>query len=223
MPSTELHYLFDPLCGWCYGAAPLVAEARKIVRVVPHAIGMMTGARRRAVTPQLRAFVAPHDARIAQTSGQPFGVGYLDGLLHDTGAVFDSAPPTAAILAADALAGCGLDMLARLQVAHYLDGRRIAEREVLIEVATGLGLAPHSFDAELARQSGAPLLTHVEASRALMAQSGSHGVPGFILDVAGVREVVDVSAHLGHAHVFGAWLSSRITERSASDGDRRGA
>ena len=100
MPSTELHYLFDPLCGWCYGAAPLVAEARKIVRVVPHAIGMMTGARRRAVTPQLRAFVAPHDARIAQTSGQPFGVGYLDGLLHDTGAVFDSAPPTAAILAA---------------------------------------------------------------------------------------------------------------------------
>ena len=20
----QVHYLFDPLCGWCYGAAPLV-------------------------------------------------------------------------------------------------------------------------------------------------------------------------------------------------------
>jgi putative protein-disulfide isomerase len=27
---TTLHYIFDPLCGWCYGAAPLVAAARTV-------------------------------------------------------------------------------------------------------------------------------------------------------------------------------------------------
>ncbi|MEG1327174.1 MAG: DsbA family protein, partial [Janthinobacterium sp.] len=28
MPT--LHYIFDPLCGWCYGAAPLVEAARAV-------------------------------------------------------------------------------------------------------------------------------------------------------------------------------------------------
>ncbi len=29
-PSPILHYIYDPLCGWCYGAAPLVQAARGI-------------------------------------------------------------------------------------------------------------------------------------------------------------------------------------------------
>lgn len=27
---ATLHYIFDPLCGWCYGAAPLVEAARTV-------------------------------------------------------------------------------------------------------------------------------------------------------------------------------------------------
>ncbi|MBE1008635.1 DsbA family protein, partial [Escherichia coli] len=50
-----------------------------------------------------------------------------------TSAVFDSAPPTAAVLAAEALDGLGAAMLARIQRAHYVEGRRIAERPVLLE------------------------------------------------------------------------------------------
>jgi putative protein-disulfide isomerase len=47
-------------------------------------------------------------------------------------AVLDSEPPISAILAADHIASRGLDMLARLQVAHYVEGRRIADRDVLV-------------------------------------------------------------------------------------------
>ncbi|RLR78637.1 protein-disulfide isomerase, partial [Pseudomonas aeruginosa] len=25
MNDLTLHYLYDPLCGWCYGASPLLA------------------------------------------------------------------------------------------------------------------------------------------------------------------------------------------------------
>ena len=28
--SPILHYIYDPLCGWCYGAAPLVEAARAV-------------------------------------------------------------------------------------------------------------------------------------------------------------------------------------------------
>ena len=105
---------------------------------------MMTGvALRQSVTPQLRDFVRPHDARIAQLSGQHFGEGYLDGLLNDTGAVLDSGPPITAVLAAQSLvsdparAGAvGLTALAQIQHAHYVEGRQVASPAVLLELAS---------------------------------------------------------------------------------------
>ncbi|MBV8503943.1 MAG: DsbA family protein [Paucibacter sp.] len=223
---ATLHYLYDPLCGWCYGAAPLVKAAREVVDVRAHGGGMMTGPRRQAVTPQLRGYVMPHDARIAQLSGQPFGEAYFNGLLQDTAAVFDSEPPTAAILAAEALAGRGLDLLAALQVAHYVDGRRIAERAVLIEVASTLGLAPAEFASGLDRQSGAAVQAHFEDTRALMIQVGAQGFPSFALHIGDVMKSVDFSRYLGRPQEFQDWLreqmptvAARAVHRFACDAD----
>ncbi|MBF3187020.1 DsbA family protein, partial [Pseudomonas aeruginosa] len=109
MNDLTLHYLYDPLCGWCYGASPLLAAACEVtgLDVRLHGGGMMTDANRQPVGAGLRHYVMPHDLRIAQLTGQPFGKDYFDGLLRDTSAVFDSAPPTAAVLAAEALDGLG--------------------------------------------------------------------------------------------------------------------
>lgn len=208
MNPTTLHYIYDPLCGWCYGAAPLVKAAREVIAVRPHAGGMMAGARRQAVTPQLREYVKPHDARIAQLSGQRFGEGYLDGLLRDTGAVFDSEPPTAAMLAAEAVAGRGLDMLAQLQIAHYVEGRRIAERAVLIEVAATLGLDSAAFAEALDRHLGEAVQAHIQETRALMAQVGAQGFPSFVLETESRFQSVDAARYLGHPQDFQDWLRS---------------
>jgi putative protein-disulfide isomerase len=102
-----LHYIYDPLCGWCYGAKPLVQAAQAVLPVLAHGGGMMTGANRQKVSPQLRSYVIPHDRRIAEYSGQPFGEAYFEGLLRDHTAVFDSAPPIAAVLAAEQMAVVG--------------------------------------------------------------------------------------------------------------------
>ena len=209
MSTTTLHYLYDPLCGWCYGAAPLVKAAREVLSVRPHGGGMMTGARRQSVTPQLREFVKPHDARIAQLSGQPFGEAYLDGLLCDSSAVFDSEPPTAAMLAAEAIAGRGLDMLAQLQIAHYVEGRRIADRAVLIEVATSLGLDAGTFTEALDRQSGEAVKAHINETRKFMAQVGAQGFPSFLLESDGKLKSVDITSFMGRPQDLQAWLRSR--------------
>jgi putative protein-disulfide isomerase len=204
--TAILHYIYDPLCGWCYGAAPLVKAARDVLNVHLHGGGMMTGARRQAVTPQLREFVRPHDARIAQLSGQQFGAAYLDGLLCDANAVFDSEPPTAAILAAEAMAGRGLDMLARLQLAHYVEGRRIADRLVLIEMASTLGLVPTTFAEVLNRQTGEVVQAHFRATRAFMSRVGAQGFPSFVLEAKGVLTQVDAASYLGRPKDFQDWL-----------------
>ena len=30
MSLATLHYIYDPLCGWCYGAKPLVQAAQAV-------------------------------------------------------------------------------------------------------------------------------------------------------------------------------------------------
>ena len=208
--KTTLHYIYDPLCGWCYGAAPLVRAARSILHVQPHGGGMMIGERRRAVTPQLREFVMPHDARIARLSGQRFGERYFDGLLLDTSAVFDSAPPTAAVLAAEAMAGRGLDMLMQLQTAHYVGGHRIAERAVLIDVAAAIGLDRISFAQALDRLPGRAVQTHINQTRAFMDKVGTQSFPTFVLETGRGLQIVDFSDYLGHPQEFQDMLRNRI-------------
>lgn len=94
MTNPTLHYIFDPLCGWCYAAAPLIAAAGQLpgVTIALHGGGMMTGERRKHITPDWRGYVLPHDRRIEQMTGQVFGPGYTEGLLNDTTALLDSAP-----------------------------------------------------------------------------------------------------------------------------------
>jgi len=213
---TTLHYIYDPLCGWCYGAAPLVKAAREVLAVQPHGGGMMTGANRQAVTPQLRAYVKQHDARIAQLSGQPFGPGYVDGLLHDTGVVLDSEPPTAAMLAAEALAGRGLDMLAQLQIAHYVDGRTIADRTTLIAVAAELGLDAAAFAEALDHQSGEAVQAHIQETRKLMAKVGARGFPSFVLETAGALQIIDIAGYLGQPQAFQDWLRNQTRPAASS-------
>ena len=211
MSTPTLHYIYDPLCGWCYGASPLVRAARDLVRVQAHGGGMMAGAARRAVTADLRQFVMAHDRRIEQASGQPFGERYFEGLLRDHGAVLDSAPPITAVLAADELAGTGLDMLARLQQAHYVEGRRIADAAVLRELAAEVGLGADDFDGAYQRLQGAATQAHIEQSRALLARVGGHGFPTFALERNGQFTAVDMGAYVGQPQAWRNWLTQQVS------------
>lgn len=210
MDTPTLHYIHDPLCGWCYGAAPLVKAARPLLPVQAHGGGMMAGPARRPVTAELRAYVLPHDRRIAQLTGQPFGTDYCDGLLNDTSAVFDSQPPIAATLAADDVAGRGLDLLARLQTAHYVEGRRIAERAVLEDLAAEIGLDREAFAAAMRAVEGEAVQRHIGQTRALMQGLGLQGFPSFALEDAQGWRVIDVGPFMGRPADFADWLRGRL-------------
>ena len=210
--NTTLHYIFDPMCGWCYAAAPLVDAARSVpgLSVEFHGGGMMTGANRRPITAQWRDYVMPHDRRIAELTGQPFGQGYFEGLLRDTGAVMDSEPPTTAVLAAEALrTGGGLDMIHRLQRAHYVEGRRIADMNVLTAVAAELGFDAEAFASAFARLSGEATAQHIAASRQLLQRAGGQGFPTFVLAHAdGTASRIDIGPWLGRADEWKAQLAT---------------
>ena len=210
--GATLHYIFDPLCGWCYAAAPLVDAAREVpgLKVEFHGGGMMTGANRRSITPQWRDYVMPHDHRIAEMTGQPFGERYFEGLLRDTGAVMDSEPPTTAVLAAESLRpGGGLDMIHSLQRAHYVDGRRIADVEVLKAIAGELGFETEAFASAFERQSGEATARHIAESRQFLQRAGGQGFPTFVLvQPDGSAGRVDIGPWLGRAEEWKKQLAA---------------
>ena len=208
-----LHYIYDPLCGWCYGAKPLVQVAQTVLPVIAHGGGMMTGANRQKVSPQLRNYVMPHDRRIAEYSGQPFGDAYFEGLLRDHSAVFDSAPPIAAVLAAEQTGGRGLELLGRVQSAHYVEGRRIADESVLFELAHGMGLDRQVFESAF---SAADTDGHIRNSRALLAKVGGQGFPTLALEHDDQFTLIDIGPWLGKPQAFAQWLSQSLPNQGSS-------
>lgn len=208
---VTLRYYYDPLCGWCYGAAPLLCAVARLdgLQLRLGAGGLMSGEKRQQVTPALRSHVMSHDQRIATVTGQAFGTAYFDGLLRDGQVVLDSTPPTQAILAVAALGACPLAMLHQLQKAHYQEGLRITETSVLMAAAVIVGVDGDAFLAEFERQQ-MPVEVHIRNSRKEMADFGLNGFPALLLEQGSVPMRLDLAPYLGRPDAFVEYLSTLL-------------
>ncbi|MEH0831968.1 DsbA family protein [Pectobacterium cacticida] len=218
MATVKLHYIYDPLCGWCYGAAPLALAAQEIdgLDLILHGGGMMTGNNRRTITPEWHDYVLPHDRRIAQLSGQPFGERYYEGLLRDTSVVLDSAPPTAAVLAAQAMADKGMMMLHQIERAHYVSGLKIVDTAVLRQCAEAIGLDGDAFCTEFAFIRAETLSQHINASRELLAKMRGQGFPTFALeDNHGNFQKIPAANYLGQVDAWRNMLKQMVNHATA--------
>ena len=205
--SAVLHYIYDPLCGWCYGAEPLVSAAAtsRSVALELHAGALWPEPTR--LPESTRLYIRQADQRIAAMSGQRFGPDYCDGLLLDPTLVLESRPPTAAVLAAQSLdAAKALPMLRAIQHAHYEHGRRVVEHEVLCDIAVEIGLDRAEFEAALER---APLEEHLAATHRLMSRVGAQGFPTFALQVGDDLYPVPHGRFASQPAGFREWLESR--------------
>ena len=72
---ATLHYIHDPLCGWCYGAQPLVSAAVAMLgdRLALRLHGGALFAEPQELTPAMAEHIVRADERIEEISGQPFG------------------------------------------------------------------------------------------------------------------------------------------------------
>ncbi|KRV85671.1 DsbA family protein [Aeromonas veronii] len=194
--QTTLHYVYDPLCGWCYGAAPLLQVAATIagLKIELHAGGLWMGSRRQPMGEALRDYVRPHDQRIEALTGQHFGERYFNELLLREGCLLDSEPPIRAVLAVTALGGDGLVMLLRIQQFHYRDGIWIGEPAFLATLAAEQGIAAEAFQQAYLQ---APLLQHLADSQGWMKRLGGQGYPTLGLMHNGKVSAVRVADFLG--------------------------
>jgi len=199
--QTTLHYVYDPLCGWCYGAAPLLQAAATIagLKIELHAGGLWLGSRRQPMGEALRDYVRPHDQRIEALTGQHFGERYFNELLLREGCLLDSELPIRAVLAVTALGGDGLVMLHRIQQSHYRDGIWIGEPAFLATLAAEQGISAEAFQQAYLQ---APLLQHLADSQGWMKRLGGQGYPTLGIERGGKLERIEVNQYLGEPELL---------------------
>ena len=213
MSIATLHYIHDPLCGWCYAAQPLVGAALAQLggRLALHLHGGGLFGEPRRVDAALAQHIVHSDERIARLTGQPFGDAYKQGLLAEDGTVLFSLPAIAAVLAAEALDPTqAYPMLAAIQNAHYQRGLRVAEPAVLAELAEEIGLDGAQFALAWAQADGHAVFEHVQASRRLLGEAGGQGFPGFVLEVDGRRTLLPHHHWYGKPEAFVQMLAAQL-------------
>lgn len=206
-----LHYFYDPLCGWCYASESLIEVARHIpgLRIELHGGDLIPNPVRLPEAKRKQVRIA--DERIHDLTGQIFGQAYLGGLLDHPDSVWHSTPTIAAVLAAGAMAkDQAFPMIAAIQKAHYVDGRRVVDINVLAEIARSTGLNDSEFRTQYA---AAPVAEHIKNSQDMMHRFGLHGFPTFLLERADEFTRLPHEPLYGRPDAFKALLTSLLAEK----------
>lgn len=171
--------LIDPLCGWCWGAAPALARlAESGLRLEVVASGLFIGDR--PITPDFAAYAWENDQKIRALTGQTFSDAYREKVLGQADGKLDSGPATLALTAVQQRAPEKvLATLHALQAARWVDGLDVTSEAVVADVLRRAGLDEDIVAAFLAEDDAVIEMLNDRAAfaRELMQRLGARGVP----------------------------------------------
>lgn len=178
---TRITVLYDPLCGWCYGATPAILGLDKHdsyrLELVP--TGLFRGDGARPMDGSFAKYAWTNDQRIEQLTGQRFSKRYRDEVLGAPGTKLDSGPATMALTAV-ALTESRQELYAleAIQAARFIEGRDVTALGVVVDILRSLGL-----DGAIARLSDvdaefvATVESRIAEARSVLRAVGGRGVP----------------------------------------------
>lgn len=181
---THVTYLFDPLCGWCYGASVAIRQLSEqpSVRLELAPTGLFAGGGR-VMDAAFAAHAWANDQRIAELTGLPFSEAYRRNVLGRPGSPFDSSVATLALTAVSLNEPQReLETLKTLQEARYVAGLDVADRSVVVQLLRDREL---TAAADRLAGSDAELLAandvRIQMARRLMQAVGAQGVPALVV------------------------------------------
>ena len=211
MPKT-LHYIFDPLCGWCYGAGAALGSVveTSVVQLRPWPSGLFSGDGARPMDDAFAAYAWSNDQRIQRLTNQPFSERYRAEVLSDRRQMFDSGPASVALTAVmQSQPERELQALEAIQRARYVDGQDVTRPDTLAAILEGLGLRQAAL--RQTQPDDSLLADHRERmaeAQSMLRQFGARGVPTFIVEREGGRQLLNASALFSDPQAFVVQLTA---------------
>lgn len=176
-PKPTFYYVFDALCGWCYGFSPtmqrVAAHYKDRLQFEVISGGMVTGDRIGPIG-QVAGYIRTAYKDVERATGTKFGPGFLEGTLAKGTATFSSIEPAKALATfrshkpQEALAYAHA-----LQHAIYYDGTAPTDLEAFARLAEKQGVDKTAFLKEVrSREIEQQMLKEFRTSDSL-------GVQGF--------------------------------------------
>ena len=185
MTTKTLTYLFDPLCGWCYGASPAIQKLGQhaTIRLALAPTGLFAGAGGRVMDAAFADYAWSNDVRIEKLTGQRFTEDYRTKILGQPGSRFDSATSTLALTAVALTAPQReLEVLKLVQEARYIHALDTTAVPVVEKLLRDIGLDAAADrlvtgDTELLATNAA----RIQKAQGLMQTFGAQGVPALVV------------------------------------------
>lgn len=185
---TELIYVGDPLCSWCWGFAP---SLRMLRLKHPHRFdfrlvvgGLRTGAAAPPIDDRMRAYLAGAWKEVEKRSGQPFNHEFL----ASADFVYDTEPACRAVVSARMIApDTVFEYNESLQDAFYHRGLDPTALDTFSTIARELGLDETKFQSAF-QSTDVERATHADFDEARA--MGVHGFPTvFVRDNGSTRAI----------------------------------
>lgn len=179
--KPTIYYVYDALCGWCYGFSPVITEFyekhKDEFNFQVLSGGMVTGSRIGPVS-QVAGYISDAYQQVEELTGVEFGEAFLEELLP-TNEIFTSEPAAMAMaLVRDQKPALQIPFATRLQKAIYYEGMPPADWMTYGQCAAEFG-----FDAEeFAEKMQHPKLKELVAEEFNVVQHwGIQGFPTMVL------------------------------------------
>jgi len=143
--QSEIIYIGDPMCSWCYGFSPVVQALYKKYSndvTMKLVMGGLHPGNDYIVNEQYRAFLLDHWREVGKRTGQPFSFGILD----KTGWIYDTEKACrAAVVARTLKPGSEFPYFAAIQKGFYFHNWDPHDPETFSAVAEEFGIERKSF------------------------------------------------------------------------------
>lgn len=183
----RLIYVYDALCGWCYGFSPVIeefAQQHSEFEILVISGGMVLGDRVGPIG-EVAPYINWAYKDVERATGVTFGKDFLEGTLKDGKAIFTSMPAALALAAFKTQSpeyDQSLAFAARLQKALYWEGTAPLDWEAYGKLAEEFDLEPAAFVAALHDKS---TLEAAQEDFALANDLGVQGFPAVFLEIDG--------------------------------------
>ncbi len=149
MDRPVINYIYDPLCGWCYGFSPVISEFyenhKEDIDFRVLSGGMVLGEREGPIG-EVAGYIKDAYKQVEETTGVTFGTPFLEDILEKGTATFTSLPGALAMATFRIYQpDNSVPFAARIQKAIYEEGLPPAEAKTYGHCAEDFGMNSTDF------------------------------------------------------------------------------